>query len=1484
MASEFNLDQPQGEFNAFPSFRNTDYSAEIQAAVIALHSARTGTPIEEVRAEVARLGDIFQSSNARSDATVEVNNRFQVEVEQAVEAGSMAGAIDADTNRAIRQEVVDNTEVPEVVAQSTYDEIRTRNLSRELGTAKIIDEFLQAAEPTTLSIIGDVLDIMFSSLPDALIGGSFSRNAAARELRALRSSPISDEAYYKRVREVLTEADDAGWLQNTNFLMLSGMSANIHEGGTGLESKFEIAGFAAELAFLPSTIGFLRSTTRLTSLFRGPRAAERVLGDAHSNPGTSAANAADVPGMTATGVNRHPVGNNTQHAWVANGADVAQEAQTQNRFLQAMKSLPFFKTIDPQLIEAFKPIGAQKLRDQVEPKFRRRLLDVFVDTDNSSNIFGTITYGNGNGVPFTRLRDAERLAERLGPDAKVLPPINRGGVDYYQVSQAKNLSGVGLVDPLDANEIGNSFFRVFGGAFLSIPRRLDALAKGGEATLTNVARDIGPILKKAIKDVNTGEVQLVEKVFYELRDGQRLSHRRIAMSVPEFRTEWAIHSSTPPSRAAEELYTTIQELNDALYFLKADIIFKQVVEEGTEVLQFSVARKSGDIDRWSLLAKPANKDDLAPTTKVYHLETGAEVSVDELSKTTSVFITQGGYQVGQKTYRHVATTSPKVRRVYHSDVLGYNPGGSRGYAALNHYLKQENFIDLVGEGSVRARDRTFMGTATRAEALTAAEQVNTIFKAFREAIPNLASLSKAEAIEAIRALARQEGVESVIRTNAAWNTKITGVDDMIDFMLKQKLDPRVNVGVAGSEDALAVLDNANRPIFGGRVGETYGGRFESSINRPLNRATSPRRDDPLIGFGGDYAETLSPIDMIQNDLIRATHNIAYSAYNFRTVRGWLAGANDFISDKSKMRGINPLADMKAAEFGTAPGAEARSYMAARDAILRTLGAKTEAEVKWNSFIDRISEFVYGKGKVGRRISKVLRNPGIAKSPLEFLRSLTFDARLGLLDPGQMIVQASQTWNILAIIGPLKVGTWLQAAATHVPLRMAMMTSDPKNWAEIGRRSGAAIGMTADEFVEFARFTHQLGRLNVGTEVAELSGASFELAQSKWKQARNLTRVFFNEGEKMPRSAALSVAWKEYKGKFPGGDPFSDAGQRWIIFRQDALTAAMTSKSAAAWQRGPMSVPLQFMTYSSRMLESLLTDRLLTGKERGRLAIAQIVFWGAAGIGGGSLLDAYTTEGGLTWLGIGPEDTVNPEYQLLRTGALDAALQWSTGTHAAFGGRLAMAEGFGDLIENVSDGEFVEIIGGPAGQLIGDVGSVLLAGFGDIVAGRTSLIESDLKKLFRNLTGPNKLYNAWTIYTVGDYLSRQDDVIVGGLSKLDGLLALAGAQINLVNQTYSRQEVFRDQDQSLKRHGARIADMMKVMKQKIRDGDDEGAAAVQRDIQSLNGILPAHQRTRVLPMFMPELRSTYEETYHKLVVERGGALLQAASENTPIEGE
>ena len=333
---------------------------------------------------------------------------------------------------------------------------------------------------------------------------------------------------------------------------------------------------------------------------------------------------------------------------------------------------------------------------------------------------------------------------------------------------------------------------------------------------------------------------------------------------------------------------------------------------------------------------------------------------------------------------------------------------------------------------------------------------------------------------------------------------------------------------------------------------------------------------------------------------------------------------------------------------------------------------------------------------------------------------------------------------------------------------------------------------------------------------------------------------------MPRSAALSVAWKDYLFIFPGGDPFSDSGTVWIVARQNALTAGMTSTNAASWQRGPMSVPLQFMTYSSRMLESLFTDRLLTVPERKRLAIAQLIFWGVAGTGLGTFLDAYATESGL--------DMEAPYYTLMRTGAIDAALQWSTGTHAAFGGRLAMAEGFGDLIENASDGEFIEILGGPGGQLVNDVGTVLLEGFSDIVAGRTSLVQSDIKKLFRQLTGPNKLYNAWMIYTTGDYLSRQDDVIVGGLSKLDGMLALAGAQINLVNQTYSRQEVFRNQDQRLKDHGEKIKTMMGVLKQKVRDGDDKGALEVQRQIDVVNGVLPAHERNRILRYNMTELIS------------------------------
>jgi hypothetical protein len=1018
------------------------------------------------------------------------------------------------------------------------------------------------------------------------------------------------------------------------------------------------------------------------------------------------------------------------------------------------------------------------------------------------------------------------------------------------VEQVSNIPTKGLVDPLTAEEIGNHFFGKFGATFLSVPPRLEALAKRGESVLGRVARDIEPILNKAVKAANKEEKTAVEAIFWELRDGDRLSKQRHALTPSEFRSEYHLITGKAPSEAATTLYNTVQELNDALYYLKADSLFKTAVDEGSEVLMLRTVNAKGVVTESDIVVTKA-KDDLAPETVVYNVTTGGQLQLADIERNSRVFHVSGGLKISsEEVAEYIVSDAPNLRRLYHTDVMGYNPGGPRGYDFINFGVGQEGTTRLLGKGEVASRERLFMGTATRKEARLAVAQLNAILGKIAEMVPGLKGMTRANANDALRALGNDPELLEVVLRNKDWNTSVGDVTDFIKVVDKHRLDIRKDFGFKGMDDAFGFSDETGQLVFGARVGETVRDAFEGVLNSPRN---GPRGNDPLIGMGGTSAPTVSPMSMIQRDFIRTTHERAFSAYNFQAVEGWLKGATPHMTPDSQaaIKGLPPRMAMDAAVFPKKPDEAARAYDTARDAINRTLGHVSRYETVWNNMVDRLAESVYDKGSKfsvgkdgkpskGRALSIVTMQQ--SKNPLTALRGFAFDMKLGLFAMDQLFVQSSQIFNILAIADVRAV----PAMAAYWPLRMTMINTSREFALELGRRSAAFTNMSAEEFADFSRFWNESGRGIIGSEAAEhgVGAVSHTMAKGLFSRVRGAARVFFNEGESIPRGAAMHVAWKEYRKNFPTLDPFADHGINTITARQDALTAAMTRVSAAPWQKGPLSVPLQFMSYTSRMMESLFSNRLLTGNERFRLAGAQLAFWGGSGtVFGGPFLDWLTTEGGVEMDG----DT----YTAFRYGILDWAIGATTGVDTGFGERLAVGEGIWNMWEDFSNEGVFEALGGPAGSVGKDVVLTLMPILGDIARGHTSMVEADLLKFVRNMTGANKAYNAFMLYTTGEYLSRNNTVLARGLTKGDALFHIIGAPLQEISRSYTMAEAFRDQDQHVKKAGKRIGEIMREMRDAVREGKDERAAELGRMAAITVTVLPRHQQQRARKFYIPD---------------------------------
>jgi hypothetical protein len=315
---------------------------------------------------------------------------------------------------------------------------------------------------------------------------------------------------------------------------------------------------------------------------------------------------------------------------------------------------------------------------------------------------------------------------------------------------------------------------------------------------------------------------------------------------------------------------------------------------------------------------------------------------------------------------------------------------------------------------------------------------------------------------------------------------------------------------------------------------------------------------------------------------------------------------------------------------------------------------------------------------------------------------------------------------------------------------------------------------------------------------------------------------------------------------------------------------MTGASAAQWQRGALSVPMQFMTFSARMLESIFSP-VLSRDERIRLAIAQTLYFGAAGWGVSSVLDKWILDRGWQW----EEDF----YLTVKYGSLDALLSVSgiTNGEVAFGERIAAAEGIHQLIENWGDKSVVDVAIGPGGQLFKDVITDSYELAANAINGRTALTEGDLRKVFRNITSLNKGYQAWYLWKTGEFLSRDDDPTFAGASPTVAIGLLAGATPTEASAVYNAQDYLKDRKAILKKTGLRLKEMMREGRRAFEEERFEDYNVIMKQFSHAISILEPHE-AREVKRFYENESETFSSSLQERLWRKGRQVLPPMESN------
>lgn len=285
---------------------------------------------------------------------------------------------------------------------------------------------------------------------------------------------------------------------------------------------------------------------------------------------------------------------------------------------------------------------------------------------------------------------------------------------------------------------------------------------------------------------------------------------------------------------------------------------------------------------------------------------------------------------------------------------------------------------------------------------------------------------------------------------------------------------------------------------------------------------------------------------------------------------------------------------------------AKSAHSAAQHILR----QQMPEIKFlDNFKETITENLFETGKMPGVVLDRLEAAKTANA-MNFIKSVAFDMSMGLFNWVQFPMQAQTIFTTLAIspIQGTKAVIMSLMENTQRINRNPALTDNLD--ALMTSRVGNALGLRRGDYKMFKDAFEESGFNIVGGDYAMLDdfvNPSLTDSASLLGKARTVARTPFTEGERIVRSMSWFTAASEWRAKNPYGK-LTAAAKREILNRADDLSINMGAQNNAAYQRGLMSIPTQFMGFFARYGE-LMFGKRLTRAEKLRVVAANSVLYG-----------------------------------------------------------------------------------------------------------------------------------------------------------------------------------------------------------------------------------------------------------------------------------
>jgi hypothetical protein len=773
--------------------------------------------------------------------------------------------------------------------------------------------------------------------------------------------------------------------------------------------------------------------------------------------------------------------------------------------------------------------------------------------------------------------------------------------------------------------------------------------------------------------------------------------------------------------------------------------------------------------------------------------------------------------------------------------LDYAAGGHRIYDGL-YFGKQAVTATTASGSQIIKNAQTHIVAPTKKIAQEWAERMNAARDAYKKALSDPEYTLQADRI------IRESGIEDGLE----------GWAKLIDDGKIQ--DERFSVTFDREPLEIKRADNSYD------ISTERGGRHEYLQNQ--GRLYYSPKGPVLKGPQEETAELIDPFAAATRAVENSAATAAYVNYRVNGIQRWMATYGNLLPSGD---GLSPLQRFwSTTDVRTLGKGDANTMNRAesiRRSMQRQLGVQTEFGQAVKNALRNLAEFseVRAAGGIGSKVSKRVLNL-MDKDPVGAIKGFSFDLKLGLFDPSQLLIQ-THTIFALASLNPTKFPKFMFDGAL---MRYAAVNTSDEMLSWAAKRSS----MEAGEFKAMVKSMRESGITDINGELVLLdhtATAYLGPTGSTISKIRDMGRIPFFEAERLNRIYAWRKAWDDMRSGIKTGsnkvpaksikEMLTPDGIAELARLTDKFTMNMTSASAAFWQKGLLSIPTQFLSYQARLLENILPvigNRQWSNSEKARLFIGQVLLYGSVGVPGGRyVLDSIFRHTGVEF---DPESLADQTaYRAMVGGFWDSMLYAVTNGELdiAVSKRAAVGEAVLDFWNRISGGGFetqsvLEFAGGSPFGTIGDVSSdawdVIKAMIRASQSETVSLVEITpglLNDLAVNASSWSRATRAYYVWKYGEWISQETGKTLARATSIEGLAAAFGFPLRELGDMSFARTMMQNRATFIKDQSKTIAKLQLEAARLWNNDDKEGWESKLRQISMIVQVLDPKDKEEII---------------------------------------